>query len=81
MVTESLGGSSVNLLVRVWIDDMSEEKPVFFRTLEACKLALDEAGIQIPYPHLQLFVDNVEDRVWSKMASLPQLRASGGAGA
>ncbi len=81
VVTESLGGSSVNLLVRVWIDDMSEEKPVFFRTLEACKLALDEAGIQIPYPHLQLFVDNVEDRVWSKMASLPQLRASGGSGA
>jgi len=24
---------------------------VYFGTLENCKLALDEAGIEIPYPH------------------------------
>ncbi len=78
VVMASLGSLSVDLRVHVWIDDMSTERPVFFRTLEACKLALDAAGIQIPYPHLQLFVENVEDRVWSKAAALPSLRAASG---
>jgi small conductance mechanosensitive channel len=78
IVVESLGGSSVNLVVRVWIQDMSAEKPVFYRTLEACKLALDAAGIQIPYPHLQLFVENVEDRVWDRVAELPALAGTSG---
>ena len=36
--------------------------------MEAAKLALDEAGIEIPYPHFQLFLENVEDRVWQKLA-------------
>jgi small conductance mechanosensitive channel len=71
VVVESLGNSSVNLMARVWIEDMSRERLVFYRTLEACKLALDAAGIQIPYPHLQLFIENVEDRVWGKWAEHP----------
>ncbi len=75
VVVEGLGGSSVNLVVRVWIDDLSKERAVFYRTLETCKLALDAAGIQIPYPHLQLFVDNVEDRVWRRLGELPGLAA------
>ncbi len=41
--------------------------PTGERVLEACKFALDEAGIEIPFPHLQLFVENVEDRVWQRM--------------
>jgi small-conductance mechanosensitive channel len=64
VVVTELGGSSVNLNVRVWIDEADDEQPVFFRVMEASKLALDAAGIEIPYPHLQLFVENVEDRVW-----------------
>lgn len=70
VVVISLSGSSVELTVRVWTDDMSRERVIFYRTLEVCKLALDEAGIQIPYPHLQLFVENVDDRVWGKAAAL-----------
>ena len=27
-------------------------------------IALDDAGVEIPFPHLQLFVETVEDRVW-----------------
>jgi small conductance mechanosensitive channel len=64
------GASSVDLMIRTWINDAHIERRTFYRTTEACKLALDEAGIQIPYPHLQLFVDNVEDRVWKRAASL-----------
>jgi small-conductance mechanosensitive channel len=70
VVVKELGGSSVNLDVRVWIDDASHEQPAYFRVMEASKLAVDEAGIEIPYPHLQLFVEIVEDRVWQNVARL-----------
>lgn len=77
IVVQELGGSSVNLLVRVWISDASRELPVFYAVMEASKLALDAAGIQIPYPHLQLFWDDVHDRVVKKVASIPRLVANG----
>ena len=68
VVTANLGGSSVDLEVRVWINDASQEKPVFFRSLEACKNALDDADIEIPFPHLQLFMDGIKDEVLEKAA-------------
>lgn len=76
VVVDALGGSSVDLRVRVWIEDASQQAAVFARVVEASKLALDAAGIQIPYPHLQLFVDNVEDRVWQKIPGV-RLPAAG----
>ncbi len=75
VVVSELASSSVNLNVRVWIAEASREQAVYFRVIEASKLALDAAGIQIPYPHLQLFVDNVEDRVWQQAARLGGPRA------
>ena len=38
--------------------------------MEAGKRALDAAGIQIPFPHLQLFWDDVEQRVVEKLKVL-----------
>ena len=76
VVVQELGGSSVNLLVRVWISDASREVPVFYAVMETSKLALDAAGIQIPYPHLQLFWDDVQDRVVKKIAMVPRLVAN-----
>lgn len=70
VVVSQLGASSVDMIVRVWIGDAKDEKPVFYRVMEQSKLALDAAGIEIPYPHLQLFVENVEDRVWEKADQL-----------
>jgi small conductance mechanosensitive channel len=64
VVAAGLGDSSVDLTVRVWIAQAVDEVPVRFRVVEACKVALDKAGIEIPFPHLQLFVDDVKDRVW-----------------
>jgi len=64
VVVKALGASSIDLEVRVWIGDAEVERPVYFRTVEACKKALDEAGIEIPFPHLQLFVDDVKPRVF-----------------
>lgn len=71
VVAAELGDSSVNLTVRVWIGSASEEIPVRFRVVEACKVALDEAGIEIPFPHLQLFVEDVADRVWKRLPPGP----------
>lgn len=68
VVARSLGDSSVNLEVRVWIADPAIERPVGARLVEACKVALDRAGIEIPFPHQQLFIENVDDRVWEKAA-------------
>lgn len=64
VVVNETGSSSVDLLVRVWIRDARDERPVYFRTLETCKLALDEAGIEIPFHHLQLFIEDVRERIW-----------------
>ncbi|NNF08632.1 MAG: mechanosensitive ion channel family protein [Candidatus Eisenbacteria bacterium] len=73
VVVKDLGGSSVDLLVRVWIDHAEKERPTYFAVAEQSKVSLDEAGIEIPFPHLQLFVDNVEDRVWKGLKEIPQL--------
>lgn len=48
-VTE-LGESSVNFAVRGWVKN-SDYWDVHFENTEAIKLALDAAGIEIPYPH------------------------------
>jgi small conductance mechanosensitive channel len=75
VVALSLGDSSVNLEVRVWTDDPAQERRLHFEVLEASKVALDEAGIQIPFPHLQLFVDEVSDNVWDGASRLAGPRA------
>ncbi len=67
VVASGLGDSSVDLSVRVWINNAADELPVTFRVVEACKVALDKAGIEIPFPHLQLFVDDVQERVWKRL--------------
>lgn len=81
VVTTGLGDSSVNLEVRVWISDASQERPTFFRVMETIKVSLDAAGIEIPFPHLQLFVENVEERIWKRAARFPGMgtaRENGG---
>jgi len=45
-----LADSSVNFAVRPWATT-ADYWDVYFGTLENCKIALDKAGIEIPYPH------------------------------
>lgn len=70
VVVEACADSSVNLQVRIWIENAAQRQQVFFAVMEASKRALDAAGIQIPYPHLQLFWDDVEQRVVEKLQPL-----------
>lgn len=58
LVVTALKAGSIDLLVRVWVDDAAFERPVFFRVTEACLDALDRAGIRTPSPHIQLLLEN-----------------------
>ncbi len=75
VVASALGSSSVDLQARVWIADAAHERPVSFAVLEACKEALDEAGIEIPFPHLQLFIEDIRERALQGLAGLPRFSA------
>jgi small conductance mechanosensitive channel len=70
VVVAGLGDSSVDLTIRVWIDDALLEPAVHADVVERAKYALDAANIEIPFPHLQLFVDDVENRVWQRLADI-----------
>jgi small conductance mechanosensitive channel len=59
VVVDELADSGVNLKVRVWTDDPRDDESVRFQVVEMCKRVLDAAGIEIPFPHLQLFVEDV----------------------
>ena len=58
VVLIDLGDSSVNLQLRFWVEDPSLRLSMQWEYTEKVKAALDEAGIQIPFPHLRLFVED-----------------------
>lgn len=62
VVVKSLGDSSVNLEAKVWItpDNLDVQPRIMADILEQMKEALDAAGIEIPFPHLQLFIDDAK---------------------
>ena len=62
VLMSELGDSSVNLDIFYWIepDHIDVQPRISAEILEACKEALDDAGIEIPFPHLQLFIDEAK---------------------
>jgi len=59
---DALADSSVNLLLVFWIEpeSIALEPKIRAEILEAAKEALDAAEIEIPFPHLQLFIDEAK---------------------
>jgi small conductance mechanosensitive channel len=57
VIVKDLGESSVNLVLRFWISDESIERRIGYDYTEKAKKALDAANIEIPFPHLQLFLE------------------------
>ena len=57
VVVVACGPSSVELLLRFWIRDESVERSIVFEYIEKCKKALDAAGIAIPFPHMQVLLE------------------------
>ncbi|MCA9229595.1 MAG: mechanosensitive ion channel family protein [Planctomycetales bacterium] len=60
VVLTGLGASSVDWSVRIWVnrDDFGDAKQALIR---AVKMQLDQAGIAIPYPQLDIHVDKPAD--------------------
>jgi small conductance mechanosensitive channel len=58
VIVKDLAASSVDLVLRFWIVDESIEHRIGYEYREKAKNALDAAGIEIPFPHLQLLLEN-----------------------
>jgi small conductance mechanosensitive channel len=59
VVVKELADSSVNLELQVWIHDSRFERPLSYELRQKIKLAFDSGNIQIPFPHRQIFVEDV----------------------
>jgi len=59
VVVTEIADSSINLELMVWLKDSRLEIPVGYDLRQKVKLALDEEKIQIPFPHRQLFIDDI----------------------
>lgn len=53
---KQLGGSSIDWAVRVWVDT-ADYWPVRERVTQGIKVALDDAGIGIPFPQMDVHLD------------------------
>ena len=60
VVVTALGDSSVDMELRLFLKDPGLEVPVRTEYQEKVFEALTAAGIEIPFPHLQLFVDEAK---------------------
>lgn len=56
---ENLGASSVDLKIQIWItqDNLDVQPRIIGELREQVKNALDKAGIEIPFPHMQVHID------------------------
>jgi small conductance mechanosensitive channel len=57
VIVTACADSSVNLEMRFWIEDETCHRAMYTEVLEKAKNALDAAGICIPFPHLQVLVE------------------------
>lgn len=60
VIVKELADSSVGLELHVYVADPRHAASVRASSTERIKRALDEAGIEIPFPHLQLRIDHAE---------------------
>ena len=60
VIVTDLADSSVNLQLRFWTEDPLDNFTLKWEYTEKCKKTLDAAGIQIPFPHRQLFLERSE---------------------
>ena len=60
VVVTSLNDSSVDMQLRVFLEDARLENQIRVEYTEKIRAALRQADIEIPFPHLQLFVDGAK---------------------
>lgn len=54
-----IGESSIDMELMAWIDNPAIEVPLGYDLRKRIKMVLDEAGIEIPFPHRQIFVEKI----------------------
>lgn len=59
VVVDEIADSSINLRLLVWIKDSRQEVALTYELRQKIKMALDKAGIEIPFPHRQLFIESL----------------------
>ncbi len=57
VVVRECAESSVNLMLHFWILEERYEDAMVWEYLEKAKKALDAAGVEIPFPHVQLLIE------------------------
>jgi len=60
VVVTGLNNSSVDMVLRVYVKNPRDEVSVRHGYIEKVREALREADIEIPFPHLQLFIDEAK---------------------
>jgi len=60
VVVKGLNDSSVDMSLRLYLQNPKLEVPVRLEYVEKVREALREADIEIPFPHLQLFLDEAK---------------------
>jgi small conductance mechanosensitive channel len=73
VVVTEMADSAVNMVLRMYLRDPSEELAVRWDYTERVREALREADIEIPFPHRQLFLDEAK-----AFAGTPLLERSNG---
>ena len=58
VVVRALAASSVDVMLHFWIKEERYQDAMVWEYLEKAKNALDAAGIEIPFPHTQLIVED-----------------------
>ncbi len=56
----NIGESSIDMELMIWIDNPSIEIPLGYELRKRIKMVLDKAGIEIPFPHRQIFVEKFD---------------------
>jgi small conductance mechanosensitive channel len=69
VVVDEIADSSINLNLMVWLKDSRQELPISYEIRQKVKMALDKAGIEIPFPHQQLFIESVPVNELKEVAS------------
>jgi small conductance mechanosensitive channel len=68
VVVDEIADSSINLHLMVWIKDSRQEVPISYELRQRAKMALDKAGIEIPFPHQQLFIESIPVNEFKEVA-------------
>jgi small conductance mechanosensitive channel len=60
VVVTAIADSSIDLELQVWLNNATDEILMGYELRKKAKLALDEAHIEMPFPHRQIFIENIQ---------------------